>query len=124
MTRQQVLLAILAASQGRPFTPVQIQKAVFLVTRNLPDLVDRGPNFEFVRYDDGPFDQAVYSEAESLARLGDVEITQRQGASWSQDAVLDEGVVRGSKLLDEMRQNQSEYVRPRTGNTCTGNTYR
>jgi hypothetical protein len=111
MTRSEVLLAILAASEGRPFTPVQIQKAAFLVTTNLPRLVNAGPNFGFVPYDYGPFDQSVYSEAETLAAQRDVEITRREGVRWNQYAASDKGIERGTKILDKMSESQRDYVK-------------
>jgi uncharacterized protein len=110
MTRQQVLLAILAASQGRPYTPVQIQKAAFLVTRNLPSLVDEGSNFSFDPYDYGPFDQAVYAEAERLGSVGAVEIVPQDGVRWSRYAASDQGVQTGTDLLSRMAPRDREYI--------------
>jgi uncharacterized protein len=110
MTRREVLLAILAASQGRPYTPVQIQKATFLVTRNFTDLVNAGQSFDFVPYDYGPFDQNVYSEAEALWRGGEVEITRREGANWNQYAASDSGIERGNHILHGMQERQREYI--------------
>jgi hypothetical protein len=59
MTRSELILALLAAAEGRPYTPVQIQKAAFLVTRNLPQVMGEEQPFEFVPYDYGPFDADV-----------------------------------------------------------------
>jgi hypothetical protein len=111
LTRQQILLALLAASQGRPYTPVQIQKAAFLITRNLPQLVNEGPNFAFEPYDYGPFDQSVYTECEQLARAGSVEIIAQNGVRWNRYAASDSGVEQGMRLLESMPQRDSEYLR-------------
>jgi hypothetical protein len=110
MTRSEVLLAILAASQGRPYTPVQIQKAAFLVTRNLPDLVDDGSNFEFEPYDYGPFDHNVYGESEALNRDGMVEIIREDGTRWNRYAASDAGVNRGADILARMSDRERSYV--------------
>jgi len=53
MNRRDLVLAVLAASQGRSLTPVQMQKAAFLVTTNIPQVVTEGPLFNFVPYDYG-----------------------------------------------------------------------
>jgi hypothetical protein len=111
LTRQQVLLALLAASNGRPYTPVQIQKAAFLVTRNLPQLVNEGPNFTFEPYDYGPFDQSVYQECEQLAREGSAEVIPQDGVRWNQYAASDTGVERGTRLLDSIPQRDSDYLK-------------
>jgi hypothetical protein len=111
LTRQQVLLAVLAAQQGRPYTPVQIQKAVFLVTKNLPQLVNDGPNFAFEPYDYGPFDQSVYTECELLARKGQAEIMSQDGVRWNRYAASDAGIERGTKVLKSMSQRASDYVK-------------
>ena len=111
MTRDDVLLAILAASNGRPYTPVQIQKAVFLVTRNLPRLVTQGNNFDFEPYDYGPFDQNVYAEAEALSRNGLAEIIRQDGVRWNKYAASDTGVGRGEQILESMTERERSYVR-------------
>jgi hypothetical protein len=111
MTRSDVLLAILAASQGRPLTPVQIQKATFLVTRHFPGLIRHGPRYNFTPYDYGPFDQAVYTDAQLLARAGHVEIARREGVNWNQYSASDAGIAQGEAILDSMPQNERNYVR-------------
>jgi hypothetical protein len=110
MTRDEVLLAILAASNGRPYTPVQVQKAVFLVTRNLPRLVSQGSNFNFEPYDYGPFDQNVYAEAEALRRAGLAEIIQQDGVRWNRYAASDLGIDRGGLILARMTERERTYI--------------
>jgi hypothetical protein len=111
MTRREVLLAILAASQGRPYTPVQLQKAVFLVTKNLPGLVSSGQKFRFVPYDYGPFDQNVYVEAETLSANGDAEISQSSQGRWNVYSASDKGIAGGERILSTMTERQRDYVR-------------
>ncbi|MDR3449413.1 MAG: hypothetical protein P4M15_06665 [Alphaproteobacteria bacterium] len=111
MTRSEVLLAILAASNGRPYTPVQIQKAVFLVTKNLPNLVTQGANFGFEPYDYGPFDQSVYAEAEALSQAGAAEITRQEGTRWNRYAASDRGLERGAHILDSLRNRERDYIK-------------
>jgi hypothetical protein len=61
VNRRDLVLAILAAADGRAYTPVQIQKAVFIVCDQFPDLIEEGPHFHFEPYDYGPFDSDVSS---------------------------------------------------------------
>lgn len=110
MTRSEMLLGILAASDGRPFTPVQIQKAVFLVTRNLPNLVDEGPGYEFIPYDYGPFDPSVYTDAETMQREGHVEIIRQEGARWNRYSASDSGVHSGKRILKALGKRERSYI--------------
>ena len=111
MTRSDMLLAVLAASNGRPYTPVQIQKAIFLVTRNLPRVVTQGPSFDFEPYDYGPFDQNVYAEAEALSREGLTEIIRNDGTRWNRYIATDRGVDRGTRTLNSMRERDRSYIK-------------
>jgi hypothetical protein len=112
MTRTELVLAILAAAEGRPYTPVQIQKAVFLVSRNMPALVDSGRGFAFVPYDYGPFDSDVYQEAQLLKSVGDALVTPAENQSrWNTYSASENGVARGTAILDALPPGQAEYIR-------------
>src|ERR1700730_1932928 len=99
MNRRDLVLAVLAAAEGRPYTPVQIQKAVFIVCDQIPDLIDEGPGFHFEPYDYGPFDSDVYSEIAALQRQGEAVITPSPFGNWSTYAASDDGLPRGEHLL-------------------------
>ena len=58
MTRKEVVLAALAPAKHAPHSPVQVQKLIFLIDRNIPREVG-GPHFDFQPYNYGPFDKAV-----------------------------------------------------------------
>ena len=73
MDKKGILLAALAAAGGVYYTPVQIQKLMFLIDENIGNLIE-GKKFNFKPYDYGPFDKAVYEELESLSSDGLVEI--------------------------------------------------
>lgn len=109
MTRSDLLLAILAAAGGQAYTPVQIQKAAFLVTRNLPNVVDQGPAFAFAAYDYGPFDRSVYVEAETLERLGLATVSQMSPRFRTYSATAP-GVEQGQQVLAGLPEPISEYI--------------
>jgi hypothetical protein len=110
MNRRELLLAILTAADGRPLTPVQLQKATFLVTENLEDIVDHGPGFKFVPYDYGPFDANVYNEAQSLALDDDVVIAPSGRGRWNTYAASEDGLEYGQELLDKLDDEDREYI--------------
>lgn len=110
MNRRDLLLATMAAAQGGHFTPVQIQKAMFLVTRNLPFLIDEGPEFDFVPYDYGPFDRNVYVEAENLRDSNEAIIAPSPYGRWSTYAATLQGSERGQCILAQLDPEIMRYI--------------
>src|SRR5580692_8884957 len=62
LPREQVALVVLSLAEGAPFTPVQIQKALFLASDKVPEAFELGSRYDFQPYDYGPFDRQVYSD--------------------------------------------------------------
>ena len=73
MERRDFVLAAMSPAGTSPFTPVQVQKLLFLLDRNVSEQI-RGPYFRFEPYDYGPFDRSVYIELDSLQHDGLIEI--------------------------------------------------
>ncbi len=68
-SRQDWLLLGLARRGERGLSPVQVQKAMFLMSAELPRAV--GPGFyRFKPYNYGPFDEKIYHDLDDLARDG------------------------------------------------------
>jgi hypothetical protein len=110
MDRRELVLAVLAAGKGRAFSPVQIQKAVFLIDKNLPHLVHRGPKFDFVPYNYGPFDRGVYTEAENLQRDGDAIISPSSNGRWMTYAASKSGLASGDLVLQRLKLKSRRYI--------------
>lgn len=111
MDRRDVLIAVLAAAEGRAYQPVQIQKAMFLLARNLPELVDEGPHFAFEPYDYGPFDANVYNVADELRREGLADIGQSNLGHWKTYAATGAGIRDGNRVLEAMTVRARTYLR-------------
>ena len=76
MQRSEYVLIGLAPAQGRPHTPVQVQKLFFLLQEKgqaSPSL--GGTYFDFQPCHFGPYDKDVYSELENLTQQGWIEIS-------------------------------------------------
>jgi hypothetical protein len=96
MDRSGIVLAALAAGgENATFTPVQVQKLLFLIDRRAARLVG-GPYFDFKPYDFGPFDRTVYQVLEMLAMQGLVYQTRARYRLYS---LSPEGYRRGVELL-------------------------
>jgi len=109
MNRRDLILAILASSQGRAYSPVQLQKAAFLISKRMPRLVD-GQGFNFVPYDYGPFDSDVYSEAEALRHVGEAVVAPSGVGRWNVYSASDAGVARGKELLAKIDEPARKYI--------------
>ena len=99
MNREDVLLVALTAAGNKPMQPVHLQKTIFLIDRGLPQLFDDESKYDFTPYDYGPFDAAVYGDAELLKRAGLVTIEREASASYRVYRVTDAGRVKGELLL-------------------------
>jgi len=105
--RRDWTLLVLAAAKGAPLTPVQLQKALFLVGKNISKR-RLGSFYKFRPYDYGPFDSAVYTDAESLQRDGLVEIS-RMG-SVREYAATSPGLGAASDLRADMLAEDEAYI--------------
>jgi hypothetical protein len=110
MDRRELLLAVLAAGHGKAFQPAQIQKAIFLIDRNLPHLVHRGPHYSFKAYNYGPFDRDVYTEASNLEAGGDAIIAPSPNGRWMTYAASSQGIIKGEQILKQLKSESRHYV--------------
>ena len=109
MTKRDLLLAALAAGAGAEHSPVQIQKLIFLVERNVAaDL--GGASFAFVPYDYGPFDSSIYTELQALefAGMANSETTDR---GWKKYKLTTYGQAQGDTYLATMPGRAAQYIR-------------
>ncbi len=111
MSRDDIVLAALAASNGATHTPVQIQKLLFLIARRVDQSSVDGPHFNFVPYDYGPFDSQVYRCLESLSAQGLVEIVEEADLRWKKYRTSEQGLKQGMALLSSLPQPVSDYIK-------------
>jgi hypothetical protein len=83
---------------------------MFLIATNAPSLVTEGPSFNFVPYDYGPFDRAVYAEASSLKQEGLADIQPSGWGQWNMYSSSKEGTEKGNELLARMSAARRKYV--------------
>jgi hypothetical protein len=110
MTREQLVLAALAASNGATHTPVQMQKLLFLIDNKIP-LAVNGPHFNFEPYDYGPFDSKVYDTLERLDLDGLVETVSSSNLRWKKYRTTEHGLEVGRDLLDQLDATTADYIR-------------
>lgn len=110
MNRRDAVLAVLAAADGSGYGPAQLQKALFLISRNAPDVFDDGFGFRFTPYDYGPFDKRVYDVADDLASENLCRVT-RLSNGYRIYSATEAGLSIGSKLLGTLATDRRDYIK-------------
>jgi len=110
MQKEELILAALASSGREVYTPIQVQKMMFLIDKKLSDFIG-GPYFDFVPYSYGPFDVGIYYSLNKLELEGDVEAVRIPQVAWSKYQLTKQGQEKGEQILNSMETKVSEYVK-------------
>lgn len=104
----------MAPANGAPFTPVQLQKLLFLIDRELSAELG-GPFFDFRAYDYGPFDRRVYDILETMQAETLVEIEhsnlRKYRATQKGQRIGEEAISRVPDWLGDAIRTYSSWVR-------------
>ena len=107
--RSQVVLAAMAAGgPGACFFPIQLQKLLFLMDREIHEFVN-GPHFHFIPYDYGPFDKDIYMEVNVLIRKGEVDANAE--ARYPAYFLTGSGALSGIDALNGLPEPASRYMK-------------
>ena len=109
MTKRDLVLAALASSPGATYTPVQVQKLLFLLDKNISAFTD-GPVFNFTPYDYGPFDSSVYSCLESHQTNGLAEVEISHGTRGRRYRLTADGQKAWEEILGRFSQDIAKYI--------------
>ncbi len=110
MNRQDWLLLVLDSTE-KALTPVQLQKSLFLLEKTLPDEIVAEDYYDFEPFDYGPFDSAIYQDAELLANQHLVNIVPSSTGRWREYSIGKVGLHRVDEIQRELPENVQEYVR-------------
>ncbi len=110
MCRRDWNLVVLASARGEPLSPLQLQKSLFLLGRNLPASVIGDDFYNFEPYNYGPFDARVYSDAAKLAFDG-LATRLESGRRWTEYAATPKGMDRARQLEATVPTSISDYVK-------------
>lgn len=109
MNRKDWTLLVLAAAKGKPLTPVQLQKTLFLLGQQLPDATS-GDYYRFTPYHYGPFDSTVYDDARDLRDEGLAVITQSSRGRWSEYAATPATIEEAGRVRQEIDAKVASYI--------------
>ncbi len=109
MNQKEIVLAAMAAGGwNNGFSPIQIQKTVFLINEEAAEYIG-GRCFDFASRHYGPFDQAVYSTLDNLESQGMVE--QINAGRHRKFVLTKGGFDAGSKILDSLDPKPKNFFR-------------
>lgn len=120
MDTERMILAAMSPAGGGQYSPVQIQKLLFLIDRELSDLVG-GQHFAFQPYHYGPYDKRVYLMLEELAAQGHVTIGVHLVGCRSY-ALTPEGLESGRDTLENLESRAQNFIK-RASNFARENTF-
>ena len=109
MTRSELVLVMLACAGGNPYTPAQLQRAIFCASSHL-SILDDGIAFNFTDCDYGLQDPDVLMEAQALQSTGDAVITPPAIGRWAAYAVSEAGLRRGRDILTEIAAPAQQHL--------------
>lgn len=110
LSRGAIGLVVLSLADGGDFTPVQIQKALFLASEEVPDAFEPFSRFNFQPYDYGPFDSAVYSEIEHLEQNGLAEVVHAPNGRWRVYRATPAGIDEAENLRAALTERQVDLL--------------
>ncbi|OGA95871.1 MAG: hypothetical protein A3G27_05955 [Betaproteobacteria bacterium RIFCSPLOWO2_12_FULL_66_14] len=103
-------LLVVASARGKDVSPVQLQKTLFLLGKNLtPGQRWSTKFYKFRAYDYGPFDRTIYDDAEELRNEGLILIHPETG-SFRNYVALPAGIERANQLRDGLKPSVTEYL--------------
>jgi uncharacterized protein len=107
--RRRMLMAAMACAGQKSFSPVQLQKMMFILDREIPDETG-GPLYDFKPYDYGPFDRSIYSDLDALCVQGCVIREGEAFAPYRTYCLTDDGVAAGTGAYGILSKRAQDYV--------------
>ncbi len=109
MNKREMVLAMLAVcGEDVEFSPVQVQKGLFLIDEEAEDLLGR-KLFDFIPYSFGPFDHTIYLDLENLEREKLVEV--RRTDKLRKFVLTPKGFEKGTAALGKLKPEAAEYLK-------------
>lgn len=109
MERKHWTLLVISAAGSSGLSPVQLQKCLFLISKNLSNVV--GENFySFIPYNYGPFDSAIYADAQTLINESLVTLARVSGKTWAYYVITPKGNEVATAVSSELTPQVKDYI--------------
>jgi uncharacterized protein len=110
MKRHDWTLLAIDLANGKGLSAVQLQKALFLLERGVPQELGTSLFYHFSPYNYGPFDSTVYTDAEILSHEGLINITKPTGR-YTVYTVTPEGAVHAKELASKASPRAVQHLK-------------
>ena len=107
--RKYWVLLVLDAANGKPLTPVQLQKSIFLVGKKLE--IPEKYYYAFKPYDYGPFCVDVYRDAELLEVDSLITIGYASNLKWKIYSITFTGTDMANKMKASLKENEAQKIK-------------
>lgn len=109
MRQEEILLGALSVGMGAIHTPVQVQKLLFLIDKNVASTIG-GPFFHFQPYAYGPFDKQICDLLAKLKNEGDIEEVRNSSLQWAKYRLTTQGQKKGEVIMDSIDRGAKKYI--------------
>lgn len=107
--REDWPLIVLSLASDGVLTPVEMQKALFLIKQEAGKLV-KGAFYNFVPYNYGPFDQLIYRDVDALVVEGCIALEVADHQRWSFYVITKKGEQRAATLHQQIDPRLRNYA--------------
>ena len=108
MKKNEIILLAMNAEPNYEYTPVQIQKILFLIDKNIGEKIG-GPLFDFIAYYYGPFDSNIYDELEKL-EMGNKIKSIANNRTRKKFVLTPNGLEEAIKIKNETTEDIKQYI--------------
>jgi len=108
MDKKEIILASFAAEPNSIFSPVQIQKLLFIIEKKIANRIG-GPFYNFQPYLYGPYDKDIYNSLNELH--SEKYLNKISDYTWYNYSLTNEGYEKGFALFNGLEHNLKDYLK-------------
>jgi uncharacterized protein len=109
LAKRDWLLLAVDAAKPKALTPIQLQKALFLIGQRMPEAGGAG-FYKFVPHNFGPFSKQIYDDIEDLKNEGLVDEIAVSGQNWPEYRISVIGTERAQQVTKSIPPDALQYL--------------
>ena len=109
LPRKLLPLMALACAPNAVLSPVQMQKALFLMTKRTGGGIG-DELYEFIPHNYGPFSAQIYRDIDALAEEGQADFVPNQFCTWNSYGLTEDGRKEAEKALASLDPQVKNFL--------------